>query len=77
MTAPRLTPAQQRAIDWIPKDGAWRIKPGRLSAALSSLWLNFPGCVERNWGKHGPRGGWESAWRLTPAGIKQFHGDGE
>jgi hypothetical protein len=24
MTRPKLTPAQQRALDWLPANGAWR-----------------------------------------------------
>ncbi len=69
-TTGRLTAAQKRARDWLPADGAWRINPGRLSAALNSLSIAWPGCVEREWGAHGPRGGHTGRWRLNARGVE-------
>lgn len=70
-TTVRLTPAQRRALDWLPSDGSWRTKPGTLVSALSSLSLSAAcrGWVESQWGDSGPRGGRELRWRLTPLGV--------
>jgi len=64
-----LTAAQERALTWLPSDGSWKSKPGRLAAALSSL--SYTNCCEYQFGDFGPRGGREQRWRLTPEGIKE------
>jgi hypothetical protein len=69
-TRSRLTDAQKRARDWLPADGSWRIKPGRMVSALSSLSIAWPQCVEAEWGKFGPRGGVEQRWRLNERGVE-------
>ena len=66
----KLTSARQRALAWLPADGTWKTNPGRLSVALNSLSLGWPGCVEAQWGPFGPRGGNEQRWRLTPKGVE-------
>ena len=68
-TTCKLTEAQKRARDWLPADGAWRGNAGRFSAALNSLSIAWPGCVEMEW--FGPclGGGWKSRWRLTQNGV--------
>jgi DNA-binding PadR family transcriptional regulator len=66
----RLTEAQRRAIEWIPADGSWKAKPGKLTAALSSLSMAWPGGVQCEWAKSGPRGGTEHRWRLTEKGVE-------
>jgi len=66
----RLTDAQQRARDWIPADGSWKLNPGRLVAALNSLSLAWSQCVEQEWGDFGPRGGRCQRWRLTEEGVR-------
>lgn len=68
MSRAALTDAQQRAINWLPHDGAWRTKPGRLTAALNSLSLR--NLAEGEWSPCGPRGGREMRWRLTQAGVE-------
>jgi hypothetical protein len=68
MASNNLTAAQQKAINWLPNDGAWRTKPGRLTAALNSLSLR--GLCEGEWANCGPRGGMERRWRLSIAGIE-------
>lgn len=69
-TIRKLTAAQKRAIDWLPADGSWRIHPGRTVAALQSLSLVWPGCLEREWGAFGPRGGQTARWRLNSRGVE-------
>jgi hypothetical protein len=73
MTAPvKLTPAQQRALEWLPGDGGWRTGAGRLTAALWSLRWSVRGwgkCCEREWGRYGANGGKGYRWRLTAAGL--------
>lgn len=64
----RLTPAQLRALEWLPCDGGWRTSPGRLASALSSLSLQHRGVVQEEGGNHGPRGGFKWRYRLTPLG---------
>jgi len=63
-----LTEAQMRALSWLPADGSWRTKPGRLVAALNSLSLGVSGSVAMRQGNFGPRGGYEQKWCLTDAG---------
>ena len=68
-----FTDAQQRALEWLPSDGSWRINPGRLSAALNSLSLHHRGLIVSEWGDFGPRGGRALRWRLTSAGVSAKH----
>ncbi len=70
MSDGKLTEAQKRARDWLPADGSWRTDPGRLTAALSSLSIAWPRCVEREWTTCGPRGGMKQRWRLTERGVE-------
>lgn len=65
----KLTEPQARALDWLPSDGAWRIHPGRLVAAISSLHGSYRELLEWEWGFFGSRGGRALRWRLTPAGV--------
>lgn len=61
-TPPRLTPAQRRALDWLPADGGWRSGPSEKDAAvLRRLWDREDGIVD--WATH------RRHYRLTPAGI--------
>lgn len=68
MTRP-YTAAQLRAMQWLPSDGSWRMKPGKTTSALNSLSIGFGKLVESEWGDFGPCGGLELRWRLTEAGI--------
>lgn len=68
----KLTAAQQRALDWLPKSGEWRIGPGRLISALNSLSLYHRGVVEIDTGPIGPRRGLGTRARLTAAGVQEF-----
>ena len=65
----QLTGPQLKALEWLPSDGAWKIKPGRLAAALTSL--SYAKLCEYEFGDFGPRGGSVQRWRLTPEGVKQ------
>ena len=65
-----LTPAQRRALEWLPANGKGRFRPGRLVAALNSLFLAHREWVNCEWGNFGPRGGREQRWYLTAAGIE-------
>lgn len=64
----RLTPAQRRALDWLPSDGDWRMNPGRRDG-IESLSCYFHRWVEVEYGDFGPRGGRKRRIRLTPAGV--------
>lgn len=64
-----LTMAQQRALSFLTSE--WK-KPGRLSAACSSLRNYHPSLVEEEW-LVGPRGGRSLQYRLTIAG-EEFKG---
>ena len=68
-----FTRAQRRALEWLPSDGSWKTKPGRLSGALSSLRVGHRGLVEHQFGAFGPRGGYTSRWRLTLEGVAAKH----
>ena len=70
ITKRRLTDAQRRAIEWLPANGTWKINPGRLAAALSSLSIAWQGCVECEWGKFGLRAGRCQRWRLNSLGVE-------
>ena len=65
----KMTEAQKKALDWLPSDGSWRMKPGRLAATLNSLKLYWSGYVECEWGNFGLRGGLGWRWRLTDKGV--------
>ncbi len=67
--APRLTPAQRCAVDWLPADGSWRYRAGRMTAALSSLSLAWQGCVDSEWGPFSADGSLVRRWRLTERGV--------
>ena len=67
------TDAQKRALEWLPSDGSWRLNPGRLGAALSSLALQHSGLVKSEFGYFGPRGGRALRWRLTSDGVRAKH----
>lgn len=54
--ARRLTGPQQRALEWLPADGAWRTDAGRLVAALTSLCVYHKDLAEGEWADCGPRG---------------------
>jgi hypothetical protein len=69
MSEIRLTKAQEKALDWLPADGAWRSDAGRLERAAHSLWLYHRVFVDSRSGLFGPRNGWKIQYRLTPAGI--------
>ncbi len=69
-TTGRLTDAQKRALDWLPADGAWKLNPGCLTAALNSLSFAWTGCIEHEWGAFGPNGGRVIRWRLNDRGIE-------
>lgn len=62
----RLTAAQRRASEWLPADGSWRTDPGRLTAALNSLSMAWPGRVVCEWADCGPKGGRKNRWRFVP-----------
>lgn len=66
----KLTDAQKQALLWLPKDGGWRERPGRLSAALNSLSVFHGDFLEIDAsGFVGLRGAYIYRFRLTPAGI--------
>lgn len=66
-----LTPAQRRALEWLPIDMTWR--PGDLLAwALHDLADVKDGFVVRR--KHADNAdwdGWQFEFRLTPAGVAE------
>ena len=70
MTKPKLTAAQQRAVDWLPADGNWSSGAGYLGLPLSRIVRLFGNLVEFRtdpsvWGR--------ANYRLTPAGVAMFH----
>jgi hypothetical protein len=67
----RFTPAHRTALEWLPGDGSWARKPGRLSAAINSLGLYHKDLIDIELGDFGPRGGREFRYRLTPAGRQE------
>lgn len=71
MARPPITPSMRRALEWLPADGSWKIRPGPVAPALNSLALRRPGWINREWGKFGARGGHAERWRLTPEGVKE------
>lgn len=65
----RFTPAQLRALLWVPSDGAWKRAPRELASAVSSLYRFHPALVTAGWGCLTPSRRLE--YRLTPAGIAE------
>jgi len=60
----RLTPAQERALLFLPADGSWTTKPlGRMAPAAASLALYHKDLVDYEFGDFG-------RWRLTARGVK-------
>jgi hypothetical protein len=75
-----LTPAQKRALAWLPADGNWRMKPGRLWGSVNSLALFHHNLIQVEYGNFGPRKALCWRWRLTPAGIvarAEIEGEGK
>lgn len=66
----RLTKAQERALEWFPSDGAWRINAGKLGSAVSSFCLYHRDLSEYQWGDFGPKGGRALRFRLTTSGVR-------
>lgn len=62
----RFTPAQLRALLWIPADGSWYAAPSDISAAMRSLHWFHPHLVQQDVDCGYPR-----LYRLTPAGIAE------
>ena len=52
-----MTPAQRKALKWLPADGSWKTDPGPVAQALLNLSLSCP---------YGNRGGYKWRYRLTP-----------
>jgi hypothetical protein len=71
MNRPNYTPAQLRAFDWLPSDGAWRANPSGVHHALNSLERCTTGLMEIRHYQCGPRGGWVHHWSLTPEGVAE------
>ena len=66
----KLTPAQERALEWLPSDGAWRSGAGRAFSGAVESFLTYHGAFcEREYGSFDGRVGWQWRYRLTPAGI--------
>ena len=66
MTKPKPTPAQQRAIDWLPADGSWR-QACWSSSEPSDRTLYRLFCLDLV-----DRAS-EHRYRLTPKGVALFH----
>jgi hypothetical protein len=66
----RFTAAQLRALEWLPADGSWRTKPGRLRSALASLIMYHRNLAEEQLDV-GPRGGICWRFRLKAEGIQE------
>ena len=62
-----LTPAQKRALEWLPADGSWRTDAGRLVGALNSA--SLAGLADGVWADCGMRGGRKMRWRIRRAGV--------
>lgn len=65
----QFTDAQRRALAWLPPDGTWCGKVGRMGPALDSLRLYHRDLIDSEWADAGPRGGRLLRRRLTAAGI--------
>lgn len=66
----RISSGQQRALEWLPNDGEWRIKAGKIQFGLNSLSNQWPGCVDYEFGHFGEREGMCDRWRLTAKGVE-------
>jgi len=66
-----FTEPQLRALMFLPADGSWLTKAGRMSAACDSLQFYHRDLCESSWEYFGARGGWAIAHRLTSAGIAE------
>ena len=64
-----LTPAQRRALLWLPADGSWTKAPRSMSPAVSSLVLYYPRLARAELiGLHHHA---HYAYRLTAAGMAE------
>ena len=63
-----LTPAQKRALLWLPLNGVWRSLQAKFSIRTMSELVQF-GFADGEHGPFGRQGGMTTRWRLTPAGI--------
>lgn len=76
---PKLTPAQQRAIEWLPKDGKLKtlapktLAPWKIMRSLISRAVVKSGYVERRVDILKPGGPIVIRYRLTPLGISTFY----
>ena len=64
-----LTPAQRRALLWLPADGSWTKAPRSVSGALGSLVLYYGSLAEADFlpGRQKPH----YAYRLTAEGMEE------
>ena len=69
-----LTPAQQRALAWLPADGSWSANPTQFIPSLRSLSMHHPQLVQAKNGNSGPRGGWQTRYRLVASHDVQSDG---
>lgn len=69
VTFPAFTPAQRRALDWLPADGSWRGDAKGLRAALESLGCYHRKLVQIEWRKEGPNGETKRMARATADGV--------
>lgn len=70
----RFTEPQRRALLWLPANGGWSGKPGKMAPALDSLFTYCMTMVDMEQGRIGPRGGWGRRFRLTALGIEARKG---
>ena len=72
MKSLHFTAAHIRALEWLPTDGTWRLKPDlSIAPALHSLVLYHSNLAVSENGTFGPRGGYCSRFRLTPLGVEE------
>ena len=67
-----MTPAQLRALLWLPEDGEWTTAPRDITAAIKSLELYHRDLVVSDWGwscGRSPLG--RLHYKLTAAGIAE------
>ncbi len=66
----RFTGPQLRALEWLPPDGSWVVKPPQaISRGIDSLHLYYKPLCDVEFGDFGPRGGRCRRARLTPDGV--------
>ena len=75
MTKPMLTAAQERALDWLPAAGSWRVADATVADALMSL-MSERSPYLQNFVTF-PRGKRYVRYRLTPNGVAMFHPETE